>query len=186
MKSLRGHLLVAVPGLHDQNFCRTVLLLFEHTAEGASGVVLNRPIGVTVTEISDQLLPERFAWEKPLHLGGPVPGPLLLLHTVGDLSDREIFAGVHTTAEAPKVQQLIRRRPEPSRIVANYAGWGPGQLEEEIAADAWLCLPATADHVFRPGGVDLWESLMKEICDPGLSLPQFLGLREVPVDPKLN
>ncbi len=133
MKSLKGQLLVATSDLLDSNFFQTVILLFEHNDEGAAGVVLNRPIEASITDIAEQVFEAPFDWDKPIHLGGPVPGPLMILHQVSELADQEIMPGLYSTIEAQKVQEALRQRLEPSLIVANYAGWGPGQLETEIS-----------------------------------------------------
>ncbi len=184
MNSLKGHLLVATPQLLDPNFVRTVLLMFEHNEAGAAGVILNRPTEATISDISAQFLEERVEWDKPIHLGGPVPGPLLALHTSEALSDQEVLTGVYSTVEAGRIRELIRNRAEPSRIIANYAGWGPGQLEAEIADQSWYSLPAKAEHVFWSSDDDLWEFVSREIRSRRMS--QWLGLRELPDDPSMN
>lgn len=184
MKSLKGKLLIATPNLHDPNFARTVLLMFEHTEEGAAGVILNRPTEATITDLSEQVFQEPFEWDKPISLGGPVPGPLVVFHEIEDLADQEVIDGVYQTIDAAKIQQLLRQRPEPSLIVANCAGWGPGQLEGEIEADAWISRPATSEHVFWEGSEDLWEVMVKGVNTSQLS--ELLGLRIVPEDPSLN
>lgn len=184
MKSLKGHLLIASPSLLDPNFARAVLLMFEHNEEGAAGVILNRPTDATITDISEQVLREPFAWDKPIHLGGPVPGPLMVLHTVEDLADQEMLPGIYSCVEASKVRDLLRSEVEPSLIVANYAGWGPGQLEGEIALESWLSLPAEARHVFRDDPEDLWDLVMRQIR--GTELTRVLGLDGLPDDPSLN
>lgn len=184
MKSLKGHLLVAKPSLTDPNFARTVLLMFEHNEEGAAGVILNRPTEATVSTISEQVLQEPFLWEKAINLGGPVPGPLMVLHTVEDLADQEILRGIYSCVEAEKVRQLIRSEAEPSLIIANYAGWGPGQLEGEFALDSWLSLPAEPRHVFWDEPRDLWDSVIRQAR--GIDLSRTLGLDGLPADPSLN
>ena len=184
MSSLTGHLLVASPQLVDPNFARTVLLLFEHSDQGASGVVLNRATEATITDLSEQVFEEHFAWEKPINLGGPVPGPLLVLHTIEELADQEVLPGVFSTYISSKIQRVIRRRPEPSLIVANCAGWGPGQLERELEQESWVHLPAKPEHLFGDDAGDLWDTLSKAVRSSHLA--QFLGLRVIPGDPAAN
>ena len=78
MESLKGHLLVAARGLLDPNFARTVILMLGHGPEGAAGLVLNRPTDPrTIGEIAEQVFEEEIDWDKPIHLGGPVAGPLV-------------------------------------------------------------------------------------------------------------
>src|SRR5262245_32217130 len=129
MNSLKGHLLIAAPSLLTPFFTRTVILMLEHNDEGALGVVLNRPTEATVSDIAEKVFEEPFEWEKPIRIGGPVPGPLMVLHTVEDQSDQEVMPGLYSSVEASKVQEVLRRRSDPCLVIANYSGWGPGQLE---------------------------------------------------------
>lgn len=184
MRSLKGHLLVASPNLMSPFFTRTVLLMLDHTSQGASGVILNRPTEATITAVSDQVLQESFVWEKPINLGGPVAGPLMVVHTCEDLADDPILPGVYHSIDAARVEQLIRQQIEPSLIIANYAGWGPGQLEGEIEEDSWLSMPARPEHVFWTEDKDLWKTVVQEIQSS--SLGRYLGLRDLPDDPSVN
>ena len=95
MRSLKGHLLIASPSLLSSFFTRTVILMLDHTEEGAAGVVLNRPTEATLAEIAETVFSEADDWEKPLHLGGPVSGPLMILHELEALSDHEVIPGFH-------------------------------------------------------------------------------------------
>ncbi len=184
MRSLKGHLLIASPSLLASFFTRTVILMLDHSEEGAAGVVLNRPTEATISDISETVFARPNDWAKPLNLGGPVSGPLMVLHEVEDLSDQEVIPGVYNAVEISKVREAVMGRLEPSLILANYAGWGPGQLESEFGVDSWLTLPATRDHVFWAGSGDLWDVVVKAINARKLS--EFLNLREVPSDPSLN
>jgi len=184
MNSLKGQLLIAAPSLFTPFFTKTVILMLEHGEDGALGVVLNRPTEATVTDVSEQVLDEPFEWDKPINLGGPVPGPLMVLHDVEELSDQEVLPGVYNTVQAEKVEQLLRRQAEPCLILANYSGWGPGQLEGEFDLDSWLTLPARVEHVFWDGAGELWDVVVKEVGATKLS--DFLGLRNLPPDPSVN
>jgi putative transcriptional regulator len=184
MNSLKGRLLVATPELVDPNFARTVLLMLEHTDDGAVGIILNRPTEASVSDISEQVLGEEFDWEKPIRLGGPVPGPLMVLHTWESLADREIFDGLFTTADAEKLETLLRQKREPSVIIANYAGWGPGQLEREMSEGSWFTIPATCDHIFVADSAELWDEATREA--PTTNISELLKLRTIPPDPSLN
>ena len=184
MRSLKGHLLIAAPGLLASFFTRTVILMLDHSEEGAAGVVLNRPTEATVSDIAETVFSEPFDWDKGLNLGGPVSGPLMILHQSEGLSDREILPGLYNSVELSHVRELVMGRTEPSMILANYAGWGPGQLEGEFDVDSWLTLPATRDYVFWSGSGDLWDVVVKAVNARKLS--DFLGIRDVPADPSLN
>jgi putative transcriptional regulator len=184
MQSLKGHLLIATPQLTTPVFAHSVILMLEHGEEGAMGVILNQPINTQVTDLAGKIFEEDFEWSKPLHLGGPVPGSLMVVHTMPGLDAQEVIPGVFVSLDASTVQQIIHRRPEPSLIIANYSGWGPGQLEGEFNWDSWITLPATADHVFWTGEKDLWKVVVSEVNARKLS--EFLGLRSLPNDPSLN
>ena len=184
MQSLKGHLLIATPQLSAPLFARSVILMLDHNEQGAMGVILNQPISTQVSDLASKVFEEDFKWSKNLHLGGPVPGSLIVVHAVEDLADTEIVPGVYVTLHASMVQTLTRLRPEPSLIIANYSGWGPGQLEGEFNWDSWITLPASSENVFWKSEKDLWKAVSNEVNSRKLS--EFLGLRNVPADPGLN
>jgi putative transcriptional regulator len=184
MQSLKGHLLIATPQLQSPIFARSVILMIDQNEEGAIGVIINQQINTTMTDLSGKIFVEDFEWEKPISLGGPVASSLMVLHTVESLADDEIISGVYITADAPKVQELIEERPEPSLVVANYSGWGPGQLDSEIRRDSWLTLPATIDHVFWTGEKELWKLVVNQV--QVRKLTEMVGVCELPPDPSLN
>jgi putative transcriptional regulator len=113
-----------------------------------------------------------------------VPGSLIVLHTLANLGNHEIIPGVFVTLDASLVQQIIRQRPEPSLVIANYSGWGPGQLEGEFDWDSWITLPATSEHVFWTGEKDLWKAVVSEVN--AIKLSAFLKLKTRPADPRMN
>ena len=184
MRSLKGQLLIASPSLLESFFTRTVILMLDHSEDGAAGVVLNRPTEAKVSDIAKTVFSQPFEWDKPLNLGGPVSGPLMVLHEVEELSNQEILPGLYNSVEMSQVRRAVMDRTEPSMILANYAGWGPGQLESEFDVDSWLTLPATRDYVFWAEDEDLWGVVVKAVNARKLS--EFLGLRGVPSDPTLN
>ena len=187
MKSLKGQLLVASPDLQAPFFARTVILMCEHSAKGAMGLVLNRSTEATIRDVAEQVLNRPLDWDKPIHIGGPVNGPLVVLHGDSALADHHIFGNVYSSIEASKVQMLLQRQPEPSLVVANYAGWGPGQLEREMSEDSWLVLPASADLVFRNSETcddELWQQVVRKIRTA--ELRRVTGLKDLPDDPSQN
>ena len=105
-----------------------------------------------------------------------------MLHTNESLADQEIIPGVYITADGSKVQELIEQRSEPSLVVANYSGWGPGQLDGELRADSWLTLPATFDHVFWTGEKELWNVVVNQV--QAQKLTALVGVRELPAGPE--
>lgn len=184
MQSLKGQLLIAAPQLTNPMFSRSVILMLDHNHDGAMGVIVNQPINTTISDLAGKIFENDFEWSKPLHLGGPVPGSLLVLHTLEVFGDQEIVPGVFITLDASSVQDLIRQRVEPSLIIANYSGWGPGQLEGEFDWDSCVTLPATSERVFWTGEKELWKVVVGEVNARKLS--DFLGLKSHPVDPTWN
>lgn len=184
MKSLKGHLLLATESLVDPNFAKSVVLIFDHNDEGAAGVILNRPIEKTIAEIAEDILEVRSQWNKPLHLGGPVPGPLAAAHTVKELADMDVMPGVYGSIAPGHLQKLIRKQQEPTLFLVNYAGWGAGQLENEIEEAAWHVIPAKLEHLFWTKDKDLWSACIAEV--EGKHLDEALGIRIKPFDPRMN
>ena len=159
MKNLSGYLLVAIPELADENFFRSVVLLIHHSDEGASGVVLNRPSNHLVKDIWAEIAGEESDCDAPIHIGGPVDGPMIALHRDADLSEVQIIEGVHLSMDCEKINQLVDLSEKDLRLYSGYSGWGPGQLENEMEHGGWLSMPASDDHVFGDE-----ESLWKKVC----------------------
>ena len=184
MQTLKGYLLIATPQLQSPIFTRSVILMIDQNKEGALGIIINQQINTTMTDLAGKIFVEDFEWDKPISLGGPVASSLMLLHTDERLADQEIIPGVYITVEGPRVQELIEQRPEPSLVVANYSGWGPGQLDQEIRRDSWLTLPATIDHVFWTDEEELWKVVFNQV--QVRKLAELVGVCELPPDPSLN
>jgi putative transcriptional regulator len=187
MTSLKGHLLVATPSLMAPIFAKSVILMLEHSDEGALGVVLNRPTEVTVASVSEKVFGRESDWQKSILLGGPVPGPLLVLHSIDDLADpeRAVIPGVYATSDSETVSAILELKAEPTLVVANYSGWSAGQLEDEIERGSWVSLPARAEDVLGDDHSDnLWHDITKKYH--AHKLAELLHLRTVPDDPRLN
>jgi putative transcriptional regulator len=182
MDSLDGRILVASPQLLDPNFVHTVVLLIEHNDSGALGLVLNRPTSKTVAELWQQVGQADCESRQPVHLGGPVSGPLMALHTTDDLAEMEVVAGVFFAAKKQNLDELVHQEG-PYKVFIGHAGWGPGQLESEIEEGAWRTTSATLADVFDDAD-DLWQRLLQRA--DASSLPAMLGIKHVPLDPSLN
>lgn len=183
MKSLRGQLLVATPQLPDANFYRTVVLLVEHTAAGALGVVLNRRTDRSVAELWREVSEAACDDPRPVRMGGPVSGPLIALHTDHELSEMEILPGVYLAAQKSYLDRLVGQTEHAYRVYLGHSGWGGGQLEGELEQGAWLTTPAAPEHVFYDDD-DLWETVAKHIGDAVLL--ESLHIKHVPRDPSMN
>lgn len=184
MKSLKGQLLVASPALLAPIFARSVILMCEHSPQGAMGIILNRQTEATVRDIAEQVLKEPLDWEKPIGLGGPVQGPLIVVHREARLADQTIIEGLYSAIDASKVQQVLREQLEPCLVLANYSGWGPGQLEGEMEEGSWLTWPASDELVFRDDTGALWDDVMQQIR--AAELARMLGIENLPRDPSTN
>ena len=183
MESLRGHLLIASPELLDPNFARTVVLMIEHNEEGALGLILNRPTNTKLQAVWSQVSPTPCPLDDLLFLGGPVPGPLLALHTASEISEHEVVPGVFFNAEQQTLQHLVNDAEQDVRFFANHSGWAAGQLEGELEMGGWLTLPARQEHVFAQAD-KLWETVLEEIAND--SIGPLLGVRVLPDDPNDN
>lgn len=180
MKNLRGQLLISGGGLYDPNFRHTVVLIGEHGAEGAVGVVLNRPLDVTVEEAAPPLA-TLVGPEERLFEGGPVqPEQPVLLAEVADpgMVDLVVFGSVgFLTGDVPwDVRSGILR----ARVFAGYAGWGPGQLEAEMETGSWIVDPAREDDVFTDAPEQLWRRVLER------KGPRYRRISRIPFDPSMN
>jgi putative transcriptional regulator len=172
--SLRGHLLIAAPSLFDY-FRRTVVLVLEHTEDGAIGVVLNRASEARVTEAVPMLAPLA-SDDETVRIGGPVsPESVVALGDFDDVADAGMqVVGSLGTLDPESENASLRRL----RVYAGYACWGPGQLDGELEQKAWLVHPALPDDPFADG--DIWSEALKRKGD-GYQL-----LATMPADPSLN
>jgi putative transcriptional regulator len=186
MNSLQGKFLVASTKLADPNFFRTVVLIVRHNSEGAMGMVVNRPASLTVREVWEKVAGSECETTEHLHVGGPCPGPLMALHERVDLADLEIASGMYFTADPESIAQLVEQANVAARYFAGYAGWGSGQLEQELAEGAWHILPAEPDQIFAADD-NLWESLLanQQRHSPDWLL-EALGIRHVPPELSMN
>jgi putative transcriptional regulator len=154
--SLSNHFLIAMPNLEDPNFHHTTTFICEHDENGALGVVINRPLELQLGEVllhMDIRTEDIEIASQPVYMGGPVQNDrgfvlhepsgeweatLRVTDRIGITSSRDILAAI---AEG--------RGPEHAIVTLGYAGWGAGQLEQELANNFWLSSPANADIVFR-------------------------------------
>lgn len=183
MDTLQGHFLVASPHLLDPNFARSVVLLIQHSEDGAFGVVLNRPTESTVEELWSEVGDGECEDARHVHLGGPVSGPLIALHTDAALSEMEVVPGVFFSAQREHLEELVLRPDKPFRLFVGHSGWGEGQLDREMEEGSWLTLPATSEYVFYDDG-DLWQRIAQKIGQTFLS--SALKIKNIPPDASVN
>ncbi len=171
---ISGQLLIAMPGMRDDRFFKTVIYMCAHTEEGAMGLVLNQMIdSLSFPELLEQLgIDEGNAGESvPIHFGGPVEaGRGFVLHSAEYQQDAtlEVDDGVALTATVDILKAIARGYgPRQSLLALGYAGWGPGQLDDEIRANGWLQAPADHELIFGGDQETKWErSIAKIGIDP--------------------
>jgi putative transcriptional regulator len=179
--SARGQLLIAGPSLIDPNFWRTVVLIVEHSEEGAFGLVLNRPsetlVGDAVPEIEELVDPD-----ETLYIGGPVqPSGVVVLGRFEDPGDGVLLAfddvGVVGAGPSPEHHAEGLRA---GRAFVGHAGWGAGQLDEELERGDWILEAARVADAFSEEPRELWSSVLTR---KGGS---YALVARMPADPSLN
>jgi putative transcriptional regulator len=162
---VRGKLLVATPDLEDPNFFRTVVLMLEHSDEGALGVVLNRP---TVAEISEPLPAWAAMAAEPavVFVGGPVQpeAAIALGRRASDGGEPEGFAALFGdlgTVDLERSPEAVVPTVDRIRVFAGYAGWGPGQLEAEIEQNGWFVVDAQPSDPWWQQPESMWREVLR-------------------------
>ncbi len=183
MGSLAGYFLVASRHLKDPNFERTVVLLVHHTKDGTLGVVLNRRAETSIRELWEDVSNSTCETDQHFHLGGPVSGPLMALHTDRSLAEQEVLPGLYFAAHRDNIAKLVNQSKHPFRLFVGHSGWGGGQLEDELSEGSWFTAPATLEQVFEEES-DVWRQVTQQIGREMLT--SSLGLKNVPPDPTVN
>ena len=164
---LAGRMLVAAEKLLDPNFTHTVIYLLEHNTKGAVGLIINRVIGegnLNHLLKGFGLMPSEGERRVRLYFGGPVSaGSVFILHSPDFKAAKtsQALGGLAMTSDQTILDALARGEgPTQMKVMIGYSGWGPGQLEKEIARGDWLNVAADADFVFNPSGsdVDRWNA----------------------------
>ena len=182
MESLRGKLLIASPALVDPNFHRTVILIAEHTGEGAMGLVLNRPAETLVADVVPDLSDLADAG-APVYFGGPVASDSVIVlaefdepELAGVLLDDDLGFVGSETAGLGDVADGVRR----ARVFAGHAGWGPGQLEGELEDESWIIEPPQRAEIFAEDADGLWSAVLRR------KGREYALLSTMPPDPSVN
>jgi putative transcriptional regulator len=183
MKSLAGQFLVASPHLRDSNFAHSVVLMLQHEDEGALGVILNRPGDKTVEEVWKMIGNDPCGCDQLVHVGGPVPGPLIALHDQSMFAEREVLPKLFMSMQKDAIDLLVRRKGAQFRLFSGHAGWGSGQLENELRVGGWLTAPARATAAFGDPQV-LWKTVCGEIGRRIIA--PHIPPERLPRDPGLN
>jgi putative transcriptional regulator len=174
---LDGKLLIAMPGMGDMRFSRAVIFLCAHSADGAMGLIVNKP--TPELRFADLLRQLKIPAGSDLaatqvHFGGPVEhGRGFVLHSADyavEGASLKVNKGFAMTATVDILRDMARGAgPSQAILALGYAGWGPGQLEGEIQANGWLIAPAEPNLVFSRTDSGKWEAALRSLSiDPRL------------------
>lgn len=180
--SLDGFLLIASPRILDDWFGRTVLLVLHHGDDGAFGLILNRCLPKTVSELWDVVSEVPCENHQPLHLGGPADGPVMALHTLESSADAEVLPGVFLAVEQDNLNRILHQNNSLCRLSVDVTSWEPGQLEDEISQGDWLILPGNKNLVFAEPS-NQWLDALREF---GRSFYDAIGVKHIPDDSMQN
>ncbi len=180
---LAGKLLVAMPGMGDPRFERSVILICAYSDEGAMGLVVNKPVPeLSFGSLLDQLNIPRVPEGRDIrvHLGGPVErGRGFVLHSPdwwADKATMDVPGGLGMTATLDVLAAIARGDgPESALLALGYSGWGPGQLEAEIGRNDWLTADAPADLVFSADDGGKWSKALRAMGIDPLTLSSAAG-----------
>ena len=181
-KFLKGQLLLDSGQLRGSFFQRTVVLICDHDPEGAFGLVLNRSAGTNAGDMIVGDLPETLR-ASPLFLGGPVqPSALSFLLSDAFIPDANVMPNLNLGHSLDALIELGESFSSTQRVkmFAGYAGWSPGQLEDEVKRDAWVTHPASLDLIFDTRPDQLWQKILRQ---KGW---QYQLLAQMPEDLSLN
>lgn len=163
-------LLIAMPTLRDPNFTRSVCLICAHNEDGAMGIIINQPVGITFRELMKQLSQPCTSihhGEQPVFKGGPVgveQGFILHDGPTEWQSTLDIGNDVGLTTSADILEHIgTDTGPDQFLVALGYSGWGPGQLESEIAENSWLIAPSTSDLIFGTDYQTKWLDCGKQL-----------------------
>ncbi len=179
-ESLRGKLLIASPALVDPNFARGVVLITEHSEDGAMGIVLNNPSETQLAEVSEELA--EAAGHGPIFVGGPVQPEALVL--LAEFTDPGAAAWIvaadvglaSSNVEISELTEVVRR----GRVYAGYSGWGAGQLEAELEIESWIVEPPLPRELFPDDPDRLWSDVLDRKGG------QYALVARMPADPSVN
>jgi putative transcriptional regulator len=187
MSSMAGKLLLASQKLADPNFHHTVILLVQHGDDGALGLVLNRPLELSVKDACEDSLEISCRADGLLLHGGPCQGPLMALHThenslhFGQHERHQVLSGLYFSTDRDELEWLLQLDRPRALFFLGYSGWGPGQLESELSEGAWMVATASPENVFDTKGPTQWAKLMTHAGLAGKIRPE-----QIPDDPSLN
>lgn len=180
---LTGKLLIAMPGMGDPRFDRSVIFLCAHSDDGAMGLIVNKPVpDLKMDDLLDQLEIHRGSGSQGIHthFGGPVErGRGFVLHST-DYDASGATMRVNSAFGMTATRDILvaitdGKGPAASLLMLGYAGWGPGQLEQEIVQNGWLVSDATREVVFQEETATKWQAALKTLGVDPVSLSAASG-----------
>jgi len=177
-----GKLLLSEPFLKDAYFSRSVVLLAEHNTEGSFGLILNKPIGMSI----NQLLPDFPAFDAKVYLGGPVkPDNIFFLHTLGDkiANSMPVRDNIYFGGDIEKIREMIilnQITANDIKFFVGYAGWTPNQLDEEFKEKSWLLVDYKDQNIMSNLQLPFWNNILKQMGT------KYVTWALAPLDPQLN
>ena len=185
MDMLQGHLLISSPELADPNFAKTVVLIAVHGEEGALGLILNREMNTPLSQVWEKVSQSECLRSDNVRHGGPVSGSLMAVHDQRPLANLVVTDLIYVATELNAMELLAASEEGQAVFYVGHSGWGPGQLENELADGSWLVLPATPENVF--GELDPATSWKQCIVEVGRRQVQsVVPIKHVPDNPRLN
>jgi len=182
-------LLLAMPQMTDPNFNRSVVLLCRHDEEGALGFVLNRPMDIDVADLLEGDFPVLSSPSLTAWQGGPVSperGWLICRERPNQSEEDpeeflEVCRGIYMSSSQTHLRNVLEQDPEEggpqhSRLLLGYAGWGPGQLDAELIASAWLQIPVDENLIFETEATEVWDKGIRSLGVDPLSIAPGPGL----------
>src|SRR5262245_21213161 len=175
-------LLMAMPQVLDPFFHRSVVLLLHHEEEGSFGFIVNRPTAIKVSEILKGMEVDWQGQEAAVaYIGGPVQPKLgtvlfapVLVDAGPDDTATEVVPGVALTQHVGDLSRLAEAPPDRFRLLLGYAGWGEGQLMEEILRNDWLTAPVDGDLIFAPDPDQVWAAALRSVGIDPAALPSWI------------
>jgi putative transcriptional regulator len=185
MDTFQGNLLISSPDLADPNFAKTVVLIAVHGEEGALGLILNREMNTSLSQVWEKVSQSECKRTDNVRHGGPVSGSLMAVHDQRPLANLVVTDDIYVATELNAMEVLASSDDGQTYFFIGHAGWGPGQIETEMADGSWLILPATAGHVFGDRDLSvLWKECVIEVGRR--QMQAVIPTKHVPDNPRLN
>lgn len=181
-RSLAGQLLIASPYLADRNFFRSVVLIVSHDDEHAFGFLLNRCSHNSISDNWFETTGESCVRDEKIRCGGPLDGPIMLIHDEAKFAESQIVTGVYITTTPEMVSSALDSQFGCIVPISGYSGWGPGQLESELKVGGWMTLPATPEIVFADAD-EMWNLASTQVAK---AILPGVRKRHIPIDPQMN